>query len=58
MTERGISLNAVDDALAMQPFNYFHDGVWKIGYYDSASRVTTVIRTGPNYISNLQAATP
>lgn len=67
LTERGISLNAVDDALAMQPFNYFHDGVWKVGYYDSASRVfvgtvsgtaTTIIRTGPSYISNLQAATP
>lgn len=67
MTQRGISIDAVDTALATQSFRYFHDGVWKTGYYDAGSKVfvgtvigtaTTVIKTGQNYINNLKAAGP
>ncbi|MCP3878325.1 MAG: hypothetical protein GY701_08025 [Sulfitobacter sp.] len=67
MAKRGITNTKVQDALATQPFDYFHDGVWKVGYYDSGTRVfvgtvgdtiTTTIKTGPNYIRNLQALTP
>jgi len=68
MTERGISIDAAEATLAQESFPYFHQGVWKAGYYDPASRVflgsvngevTTVIRgASPNYIINLKAATP
>ncbi len=66
MAGLGITNTNVQDALATQPFDYFHDGVWKVGYYDSGTRVfvgtvgdtiTTTIKTGPNYIRNLQALT-
>jgi RHS repeat-associated protein len=68
MTQRGISIDAAEATLAQQPFPYFHQGAWKTGFYDPASRiflgsvngeVTTVIRgASPNYINNLKAATP
>jgi hypothetical protein len=67
MTQRGISIGALDDALAQQPFQYWHEGVWKTGYYNPTTKVfagtvngqvTTVIKTGPNYVNNLKAATP
>ncbi|MGB6059371.1 MAG: DUF4258 domain-containing protein [Microthrixaceae bacterium] len=67
MTQRGISIDAVDKALTTQPFRHLNDGVWKTGYYDAGSKVfvgtvngtaTTVINTGPNYINNLKAAGP
>jgi hypothetical protein len=68
MTQRGVSIDAVENTLSQPSFQYFHEGVWKTGYYDPASRifvgsvdgnVTTVINdVGPNYIKNLLAATP
>ena len=69
MTQRGISIDAVDNALTTQPFNYWHNNTWKVGYYDDASNVfvgtvngvaTTVIQpsSGPQYIANLLAASP
>ncbi len=67
MAQRGITNGNVQDALTTQPFDYFHDGIWKVGYYDTGTRVfvgtvgetiTTTIKTGPNYIRNIQAATP
>lgn len=49
-------------------FEYFHEGVWKTGYYDpdravfvgtSGGQVTTVIGdVSENYIRNLQQARP
>jgi hypothetical protein len=68
MTERGISINAAEAALAQTPFLYFHNKVWKSGYYDPTSkifigtvggRITTVINNAePGYIENLKAAVP
>lgn len=52
-------------SLITQSFRYFHDGVWKTGYYDARSKVfvgtvngtaTAVIKTGQSYINNLKAA--
>lgn len=69
ITQRGLTVDLVDDLVSTQkPFDYFHAGVWKVGYYDEAQRVfvgsvdgtiTTVIDNAtPNYIRNLMAATP
>ena len=69
LTERGISLDRLDGLVSnQQGFSYFHDGVWKVGYYDQSSglfagtvngQVTTVIgNASPNYIGNLMAAQP
>ena len=68
MTQRGISIDAAESTLGQPSFQYFHQGVWKTGYYDPSSRIfigtvdgrlTTVINNAsPNYIANLQAATP
>lgn len=68
MTQRGVSIDAAEKALAQTPFRYFHNDVWKTGYYDPVSRVflgsvdgriTTVIgRASTNYIDNLKAAVP
>jgi RHS repeat-associated protein len=69
MTERGISLDQARGLLESgNSFQYFHDGVWKTGFYDPASKlfigsangtVVTVIRgASQNYINNLLAAHP
>jgi hypothetical protein len=68
MTQRGISINALDSALAKPSFPYWHEGVWKTGYYDPVTKVfagtvndtvTTVInKASQNYINNLKAVTP
>lgn len=68
MTQRGISIDAAESALKQEPFQYFHQDVWKTGYYDPTGRlfvgtvdgrVTTLINNAsPNYIANLQAGTP
>lgn len=68
MITRGMSIDTVEGVLANAPFQYFHQGAWKTGYYDSASRlfigsvdgtVTTVIeKATPSYIRNLQFLTP
>ena len=67
MVQRGISTDAVQKALAAEPFDYFHAGVWKAGFYDSASRVfvgtvgdvvTTVFKSPPSYVDNLKALEP
>jgi hypothetical protein len=43
-------------------FAYFHDGVWKVGFYDPASRVfggtikgkvIAIVNAEANYIANL-----
>ena len=68
MTQRGVSIDAAESTLSQQPFRYYHQDVWKTGYYDPTSRlflgtvdgrVTTVItRATPTYINNLKAALP
>ena len=69
MERRGLTLDAVEEVVtSQQPFRYFHSGVWKTGYYDTASRVfvgtiddmvtTDISAASPRYIQNLQAAQP
>ncbi len=67
MAERGISIDQLQNALLNnEPFKYFHDGQWKLGYYDEISKVfvavlmetrtilTVINNTSPNYIENLK----
>ncbi|HET9656648.1 MAG TPA: RHS repeat-associated core domain-containing protein [Kineosporiaceae bacterium] len=68
LTERGISIDALDATLRQPSFRYWHEGAWKTGYYDPATKVfvgtvndtvTTVIgRASQNYINNLKSVTP
>jgi hypothetical protein len=68
MTKRTVSIDNAERALAQEPFQYFHDGAWKTGYYDETTRVflgtvdgrvTTVIDNAtPNYINNMKAKRP
>jgi hypothetical protein len=71
LPQRGVSIHALDDLVTnTQGFRYWHDGAWKIGYYDPqaqlfagtvGNRVTTVIqgsRVNANYINNLREARP
>jgi hypothetical protein len=69
ITERGLTLDLVEDVVTNQrSFHYFHESVWKIGYYDPERRIfvgtvenkiTTVINNASQkYIQNLQAAQP
>ena len=65
---RSISLGEVETATTMPPFPYYHEGLWKVGYYDPDSNlfvgtighvVSTVIRPrNANYVKNLKAARP
>jgi hypothetical protein len=68
MTQRGVSIPALENTLSQTPFRYFHEGAWKTGFYDPASRVfagsingevTTIINgVKPGYIENLMRAAP
>ncbi len=70
ITERvGGSLETVATAIDKgQRFVYWHEGVWKTGFFDPASRVfvgtygnqvlTVIDNVSDNYITNLQAARP
>jgi hypothetical protein len=39
LEERGVSSEDASAVLARQPFSYYHDGQWKLGYYDPNSKV-------------------
>jgi hypothetical protein len=69
MIERGITFDQIQNIINnTDPFPYFHDGIWKIGYYDPTtgifiSRVgnsilTVIAGVDPQYIQNLQGARP
>ena len=69
MTQRGVTLEQVQATMSNnQSFQYFHDEMWKIGYYDPVSKImvaeanniiTTVItNVNPQYIENLLKVTP
>src|SRR5213075_2064188 len=69
MAERGVSLEKVQQTVATgERFAYFHEGTWKVGFYDRQSRtfvaaaagkVRTVINNvKPQYIENLKKLTP
>lgn len=36
---RGVSVEQARLALGKEPFSYFHEGMWKSGYYDPSSKV-------------------
>ena len=69
MAQRGVSLEQVQSTVNNgKSFQYFHNGVWKTGYYDPLAKIfvgeaqgtiTTVItNVKPRYIENLQKVTP
>lgn len=69
MTERGISIEAVENTLRLQPFEYFHAGATKTGFYDATNNlfvgtvddtITTVIRPsgGQAYVDRLLGGLP
>jgi RHS repeat-associated protein len=39
MAERNVSVDRVENLLHTKPFEYFHDGQTKLGYYDEASKL-------------------
>jgi RHS repeat-associated protein len=63
MAQRGISIDSVVTTLSKPGFAYFHKGVWKVGFYDPASRIfvgtadgevkTVIANPNANYIANL-----
>jgi hypothetical protein len=69
MAQRGVTLEQVQTTISnSKPFQYFHEGVWKTGFYDPVTKifvgqagetVTTVIaNVKPQYIENLQKVAP
>ncbi|MGH2750230.1 MAG: RHS repeat-associated core domain-containing protein [Actinomycetota bacterium] len=70
MTSRGVGLDEVQNVLgSSSPFRYYHENVWKTGYYDAASnifvgtyqgaaRTVIVPKSGYGYIQNLMKAQP
>jgi hypothetical protein len=68
LAARSMSLEDVEAATATTPFRYYHEEIWKTGYYDATNnvfvgtvggKITTVIRPRSiNYINNLKAARP
>jgi RHS repeat-associated protein len=69
MGERGFTVERIQSTVSTgQSFKYFHEGVWKVGFYDpqsktfvaaAAGRILTVINNvKPQYIENLKRLTP
>lgn len=69
ISQRGLSLSQIESALVeARGFQYFHDGAWKIGYYDPASEIflgqhqgnviTVISNVKPQYIENLRGLKP
>lgn len=67
MTQRNISIDAVEETLRQQAFGYYHQNTWKTGYYNTKTKVfagisdgevATVIKANQNYINNLKRARP
>ncbi len=69
ISQRGLSLAEIESALVeARGFQYFHDGAWKIGYYDPVSRIfvgqqqgrviTVISNVKPQYIENLRGLKP
>jgi len=69
MEQRGVNIEQVQAVVAgNKPFRYFHEGVWKTGYYDPTTKIfvgsvnnviTTVItNVKPRYIQNLTGKLP
>jgi len=68
MAQRGVSVPQLEEVLGAQPFQFYHEGVWKTGYYDPVRRIfvsqyqgvimTVITEAKPQYIENLLRARP
>lgn len=70
LTQRGVSLDKATALLedTSASFRYYHDGAWKLGFYDPSSRLflgtlngevrTVIANASQKYINNLMAAKP
>ncbi|MCE3233614.1 MAG: Rhs family protein, partial [Rickettsiaceae bacterium] len=70
MEQRGISTADVESLVNKgESFNYYHDGEWKLGYYNSDSQlfvaqsqsgkvITVINNVSKNYINNLRNSQP
>lgn len=69
MGQRGITLERLQATVSTgERFKYFHDGIWKVGFYDAQSRtfasgaagriLTVINNVKPQYIENLKKLTP
>ena len=69
MAERGVSRERVERLVgATRPFRYFHQGQWKLGYFDPASGlfvataggvvITVFTDATPKYVERLKRAKP
>ena len=67
MSQRGVSMGQVQSIIQnIQPFEYFHEGIWKSGYYDPISKIfvarvdklvrTVIANVKPQYVENLKRA--
>ena len=69
MTQRGVSRERVERLVAAtEPFRYFHQGQWKLGYFDPPSGlfvataggvvITVFTDATPKYVERLKRAKP
>jgi hypothetical protein len=71
MTQRGISIDALDSTLSQPSFQYWQPGAnagWRTGFYDPASKVfattangevvTVINNASQTYINNVMARVP
>ncbi len=50
MNLKGISVDQANEALDRISFRYFHDGVWKLGYYNPDSKVFVAVNVTEKFV--------
>ena len=69
MRQRGLRTEEVYSVIQRtKPFRYFHEGVWKTGYYDPVTRIfvgqvgdtitTVMARVNARYIESIKGEMP
>ncbi|MGW2014058.1 ricin-type beta-trefoil lectin domain protein [Streptomyces sp. NPDC001927] len=69
LRDRELSAETARAVLAQTPFSYYHEGQYKLGYYDPKSKVfvaktidgninTVMVNVQPDYVERLRAAGP
>lgn len=69
LTLRGVTQEDVANLIYQgNPFRYFHDGRWKLGYYDAARQLligmvhdevtTVIVDVTPEYVDRLRTRRP
>ena len=53
MAQRGVSIDQLQEALQLEPFRYFHDGTWKLGYYDPINRILVAVAEMGNIVTTV-----